>query len=165
MNLFNQVHFLSNKISRGNVLQILKMSTEDESIPNAYDLHFFLVDNKNKIFELSTINILTARIENAPLIIIPLFCIHNLTPTLNYEYDLDIVCSRLHFAASKLKLTTIIYPISPIKEQIDKVQKILALSDEWIPFALCAVGYAHDLKANEHFDLNTTHYNNWNQQV
>jgi len=148
--------FTEEKPSKENISLLLKAAMQSPSAGNQQAWHFTVIENKEKLIELSTISPYSMCIKNAPLAILVSYkedgIFNDLIPI-----DCAIACENILLEAVELNMSGTFIAIYPDKKRIANLNKYLNLDTK--PFAIIPLGYPLKEKTQEdRYDINKIDY-------
>ena len=137
--------YLNKEIEEEKIIKILKAGFAAPSARNEQPWEFYVVQDKNKIIELSKISEYCAFAKDAPIVIIPCFKINEE----RYEFnliDLSAATENILLEVSALGLGACWCAASPRQDRVEAVEKIINIKEGLKPFALIPIGYPDEEK-------------------
>ncbi|MGD1823121.1 MAG: nitroreductase family protein [Pleomorphochaeta sp.] len=141
--------FLDKKVEDEKLITILKAAMQAPSACNQQPWEFIVVENSEKKEALSKTSPHTSFAKNASSIIVVLSKKNDLKAEKFIDQDLGACIENLLLETVNLNLGATWMGIYPIPSRVDYVKNVLDINKEVIPFALIAIGYPLDNKANK----------------
>lgn len=137
---------------------MLKAAMAAPSACNQQPWEFYIVTNKTIIEQLSMISKYSRCAKNAPLVIVPCFRTKGIVPEY-FNLDMSAAVQNLLLEADELGIGTVWMGVSPEKDRMDKVEKILNLPEDLKAFALVPCGYpAEERPQQNRYEEARVHY-------
>lgn len=137
---------------------ILKAAMAAPSARNQQPWEFYVVTDKAVIKELSMASPYATCAKDAPVVFVPCFRTEGLLPDY-FNIDMSAAVQNMLLEADELGLGTVWMGISPNKERMEAVAKILNLPGKLRAFALVPCGYPAEERAQENrYDTSRVHY-------
>lgn len=152
----------SRAVEKEKITELLKAAMAAPSAGNEQPWHYILIDDRNILNEIASVNPHAAMLKEAPLAI--LVCA-DLTKEKHDGYwvqDLAASTQNILLEAVSLGLGTVWIGVYPNETRINELVKIFLLPQNVIPFSIVAVGYPAEYKdENDRYDESRIHYNKW----
>lgn len=149
--------FTEQKISKEDILTILKSAMQAPSAGNQQPWDFIVIEDKDTLAKLSEVHSGAWLLKDAPL------CIHilmreNLAKGAMAPQDLGACAQNILLEAVNLGLGGCWVGVYPLEDRVLKVKEILRIKNG-IPFANIAIGYPlKDADVQVRFDESRIHY-------
>ena len=141
------------------IKQILKAAMAAPSAGNQQPWEFFVVTDKEKIQKLSACSPYAGCSAKAPVVIVPCYRTSGLRFPEYDTIDLAIATENILLEITSLGLGGVWLAVVPIKDRIEKVDAVLGIGKDIHAFALVALGYpAEDKAQQDRFDESRIHY-------
>jgi nitroreductase len=154
--------FINENIELQRVEEILKAAMYAPTARNQQTFEFIVINNRQKLDELSEIHPYAKMLKTAPLAI--LVC-HNQTKVKSDGFwiqDLAAVTQNILLQSYSIGLGSVWLGVYPRDDRENGIKKYFNLPDEIIPFSLVALGYADENpETTERYDHKKIHFNQW----
>ena len=138
--------------------QVLRAAMAAPSAGNQQPWEFYVVRDKAKIEALSKYSPYSGCAANAPVVIVPCYRTDGLRFPEFDTIDLAIATENMLLAITDLGLGGVWLAVAPIKERMEKVEAILGIGKDLRAYALVAMGYpAEDRAQQDRFDESRIH--------
>ena len=135
-------------VEQEKIEQLLKAAMAAPSAKNQQPWVFYVVRNKDVIQELTTTSPYVKFAKEAPLVFVP--CYKSDLPCEEYaDIDMSACVENLLLEADHLGLGCTWCGISPNKERMDNVRKVLNIPEHLHAFALVPCGYPNEEKVKQ----------------
>lgn len=153
--------FEDRPVEEEKIQQILKAAMQAPSAGNQQPWEFYVVTNKEAIKQLSETHQYSGAAARAPVVIVPCYRTENLRFEDYAEIDLSIATENLWLEVISQGLGGVWMGIAPLKNRIEKVDKILGIGEGLHAFALVPIGYPAEIRSQQdRFDEKRIHYIN-----
>ena len=149
------------KIEKEKTETLLRAAMQAPSAGNQQPWEFIVVEDKDKLKELSNMSPYTKLIANAPLAIVILGNEERMRFPENWEQDLGAATQNLLLQAVDLELGAVWMSAAPLRERMEYVTKTFCLKETLKPYCVVAIGYPLDEQGNkfiDRFDTTRIHY-------
>lgn len=136
-------------VEKEKLMQILKAGMQAPSACNQQPWEFYVVTNKEKIAELSKTTPYTGCAAKAPVVIVSAYRLEGLRAPAFAQIDLSIAQENIWLETDAVGLGGVWFGIAPIEESMKKVEEILELPEGVHAFAMFALGYPAEQRAQE----------------
>lgn len=127
---------------------------------NQREWEFIVVNDRELLKLLGNNNPYAAPAGRAPLVIIPVINRKRVSHGAYCDQDMGAACENILLEATILGLGSVWLGISPRKERMEQVSRVLHLPEYIEAFAMLAIGYSKDtLEEKNRFDEKRVHYN------
>ena len=144
--------FLDKEVEMEKIDRLVRAGMQAPSAKNQQGWKFAIVNNKEKIVELSKFKTYAAPLANAPLGIIVLGDMDNMDVPHYWQQDLSAAIQNIMLEAVSLELGSGWLGVAPNEEIMDKVSDIIKLDKNLAPLAVLAIGYPSKTDANKFID-------------
>ena len=135
------------------IQQIFRAAMAAPSATNQQPWEFFFTDSREMIEKLADCSPYAAFLKEAPLAIVPCYRTEGLRAPSYADIDLSIATENLLLEACSLGLGTCWIGISPIRERMEAVNRVLGNPEHLQAFAIVACGYpAQERPQQDRFD-------------
>ncbi len=139
--------------------QMLRAAMAAPSTANQQPWHFYVVTNRETLFELAQVSPYAWPAAKAPVVIVSAWQSEGCRFPHWAQIDLAIATEHLWLAADALGLGGVWLGIAPEEDRMAKTADILGLPEGRQAFALFAFGYAAELRRQEdRFKAERIHY-------
>lgn len=140
--------------------KLLKAAMTSPSAKNQQAWEFFVIRNKDILQQLSEATPYSMCVKNSSVAIV--ICYKKESIAKEYlDIDCAIATENILLEAEHLGLGAVMIGVSPIKENKEKVEKILNIDSNLSAFTIIPIGYPLKEKVQEdRFDKNKIHYIN-----
>ncbi len=135
-------------IETDKIEMLLKAAMQAPSARNQAAWEFIVVENKEKLKELSTYKENIPFVEKCGCSIVILGDKDKMTVPNSWQQDLGAAAQNLMLQAVELGLGTVWCGAWGTDERVENLKKIFSLPDNLMPYAVIAVGYPAAEKAN-----------------
>lgn len=151
--------FETKPVEREKILQILRAAMQAPSTGDQRPWEFYVVTNREKIFELSKCHKYAGCAANAQVLIVPVYRNEGLWLPEYAQIDMAIAQENIWLETDSLGLGGVWLGIAPQRERMEKVAEILGLPDTVTPFSIFALGYPAEGRPQENrFDEARIHF-------
>jgi len=151
--------YLEKEVEDEKIKLLLKAAMAAPSAGNQQPWEFYVIKNKEIIYQLSQCSQYENYLKNAPLAIVPIYRKEGLRFKDYAHIDMSICLENMWLEATELGLGCVWLGIAPIKERMATVNQIINLPDHLETFAIMAIGYpAEERKQQDRFEENRIHY-------
>ena len=141
---------------------LLRAAMYAPSAKDARPWHFVIVHDRGVIEQFMQVHPYSKMLEQAPVLIVVCGDKSREAAPGYYLEDCGAATQNLLLAACELGLGTCWMGISPVKERMEPVKKLLGLPEHIEPFCGIAVGYpAETRQVPERFDETRVHHDRW----
>jgi len=145
--------FSTKKVEEEKIIKLLKAAMQAPSAKNQQPWEFIVVEDENKISELSNASKYSVFSKEAPLLIVVLARKDNLKVSEYVPQDLGACIQNLMLEAVNLELGSTWMGIYPGEERVNFLSKALEIDEsKATAFALIAVGYPKKEELNKFVD-------------
>ena len=151
--------FEDRKVEPEKLEQLLRAAMAAPSAGNQQPWEFYVVTSKEKIKELSECSPYAGCAADAPAVIVPCYRTTGLRFPEFDTIDLAIATQNILLEITSLGLGGVWLAVAPIPERMEKVGTTLGIPDGLRAFALVALGYPAEARAQQdRFDADRVHY-------
>ena len=137
---------------------MLKAAMQAPSAMNQQPWEFYVVTNKDKIKELSKVSMYSGCAAGADVVFVPCYK-EKLIANDFAHIDLSAATENLLLEADEFGLGAVWLGVAPNNKVMEKVRKVLDIPNRLFPFALVAVGYPDEEKAQKsRYEEKRVHY-------
>ncbi len=140
------------KVEKEKIDKLLRAAMQAPSATNQQCWEFIVVEDKEKLKQLSNMTPYSKLIENAPLAIVVLGNEERMRCKEYWEQDLGASTQNILLEAVNLNLGSVWIGTAPLKDRMDYVSNIFNLKDNLKPFCIVSIGYPLDDNANKFID-------------
>ncbi len=144
--------FIDKKIEKEKIEKLLRAAMQAPSSGNQKPWRFVVIEDTNKIQELSTYSPFATSLAKAPLAIVLLGDTSVIKNEKYWPQDMSAATQNILLEATHLQLGAVWLSIFPNKQRIPIVQNIIEVPNEHIPFCVVALGYPKATNANTFID-------------
>jgi len=138
--------------------KILRAGMASPSAMNQQEWEFYVIKDKNKLMELSQVTPYSSFVKDAPAAIVLCSRKDIIRPEYK-DIDCAICTENMLLEMTELGLGGCMIGISPDREKIDRLNKVINISDELDSFTLIPFGYPYIQKEqDDRFDTYRIHY-------
>ena len=146
------------EVENEKIEKILRAAMASPTAMNQQEWEFYVVKDKNKLIELSLITPYSTFVKDAPCAIIVCSKKETTRPEFR-DIDCALCTENMLLEMAELDLGGCMIGISPDREKIDRLNKMIGVSDELDSFTLIPFGYPKFNKEQEdRFDKEKVHY-------
>ncbi|RQD71832.1 MAG: nitroreductase family protein [Tindallia sp. MSAO_Bac2] len=153
--------FETKPVEREKVEEILRAAMQAPSAHNQQPWEFLVVEDANKIKELSQLHQYTAPLAGAPVAIVVLMNRKRLKVEAFWQQDISAAVQNMMLQAVDLGLGTLWMGVAPKEEYMTKVKEMCQLPEEVEAFGLFAVGYTEKNRFKDRFDESRIHWGSY----
>ena len=140
------------KVEKEKIEKLLRAAMQAPSARNQQCWEFIVVEDKEKLEQLSNMTPNSKLIANAPLAIVVLGNEERMTCNEYWEQDLGASTQNILLEAVNLNLGSVWIGTAPHKDRMDYVSNIFNLKENLKPFCIISIGYPLDENANKFID-------------
>ena len=140
------------QVEKEKIEKLLRAAMQAPSARNQQCWEFIVVEDKEKLNQLSNMGPNAKLIENAPLAIVVLGNEERMTCKEYWEQDLGASTQNILLEAVNLNLGSVWIGTAPHKDRMDHVSNIFNLKENLKPFCIISIGYPLDDNANKFID-------------
>ncbi|MBB5336076.1 nitroreductase family protein [Pectinatus brassicae] len=147
------------KIEKDKLTLLLKAAMAAPSAGNQQPWEFCVVTNVHLLEKLSQSSPYAGCVKNAPAAIIACYNKNRLNMPECADIDMSAAVENILLAAEAIELGAVWLGIAPLRERMDKVNKILSLPKELETFAIIPIGYPQNKQPQQNrFDEKRIYY-------
>lgn len=150
-------------VEREKVEEILKAAMQAPSAHNQQPWEFLVVEDQEKLKELSQVHQYAAPLAGAPVGIVVLVNRNRLKAEAFWQQDIAAAVENMMLQAVDLGLGTLWMGIAPDEENMASVKQMCQLPDEVEAFGLFAVGYSDRNRFKDRFDASRIHWGTYKE--
>jgi nitroreductase len=158
--------YLDKKVSKEDIIDIIKAGMAAPSARNQQPRHFIVIDDKAVLAEIPKVHPHAKMLLEAPAAI--LVCADPTRENKSKGYwqqDCAAAVENILIAIASKDLGGCWLGIYPRDDRVEGLRVLLNIPEHIIPFALIALGYpAVEPKIREEYNLTDVKLNNWNQR-
>ncbi len=144
--------FLDKEVESEKITKLLQAGMQAPSAKNQQPWEFVVVQNKEKLTELSKFSRYSSCLEGAAVGIVVLANKDRMTMPEYWQQDLGAVTQNIQLQAVELGLGSVWFGTAPSEEKMQTVRNICELGENLLPYSVLAVGYPLDENANRFID-------------
>ena len=149
--------FLDKKVEEEKIHKILEAAMAAPSAKNGRPWEFYVVENKEKLIELSSATPYAMCVKNAPIAIVVCYQKERIAPEF-CEIDCALATENILLEMDHLGLGGVMIGVSPIEENMQNVEKTLNLPEHLRAFTIIPFGYPENEKIQpERFEIDRVH--------
>lgn len=150
--------YLDKEVEDEKIEKILRAGMAAPTAMNQQEWEFYVVKDKSKIEELSTVTPYSGFVKDAPCAIVVCTKLDTTVPVY-HDIDCAICTENLLLEMTELGLGGCMIGISPDREKIDRLNKIIDIEEGLDSFTLIPFGYPKfDKEQEDRFDSEKVHY-------
>lgn len=152
------------KIEDEKVEKLLRAAMQAPSAGNQQPWEFIIVQDKDKLLQLSQLSSYAKPIKHAPMIIIVLANKEKMRFSESWEQDLGAATQNILLEAVELGLGAVWLGVAPIEDRMSYIKNMFNLNENIKPYSVVAVGYPmidDENKFIDRFDEAKVHYENY----
>lgn len=152
------------KVEDEKIEKLLRAAMQAPSAGNQQPWEFIVIQNKEKLLQLSNLSIYAKPLESAPLAIIVLANKDRMRFSENWEQDLGAATQNILLEAVELDLGSVWLGVAPGEERMNFIKEMFNLNENIKPYSVIAVGYPMEDEENkfiDRFDETRVHYENY----
>ena len=153
--------FESQPVEREKVEEMMRAAMQAPSAHNQQPWEFLVVENPDKLKELSQLHQYTAPLAGAPVGIVVLMNRKRLKVEAFWQQDISAAVQNMMLRAVDLGLGTLWMGVAPEEESMAKVKEMCKLPEEVEVFGLFAVGYSDKNRFKDRFDASRIHWGSY----
>jgi nitroreductase len=151
-------------VEREKIQKILQAAMQAPSAGNQQPWEFIVVEDKQRLEQLSLVSPYAGPVKNAPLTIVVLANKSAMKFPENWQMDLSAATENLLLEAVHLGLGAVWLGIAPVAKRMDNIRTLFALPDYIEPFAMVAIGYPQDKnKFIDRFNSHKIHFEQYKE--
>ena len=137
--------------------------TAGMSAPSAcsqFPWEFYVVEEKEKLIELSKCSPFAGCVKSAPLAIVPCYRTVNLRARDFVLQDMSACTENILIEAENLGLGAVWLGIAPVEKRQQKIQAVLNIPKVFLPFSIISIGYSstENFSTDSRYNKNLVHY-------
>ena len=157
-------NFKDTKVEECKIEKLLRASMQAPSAGNQQPWEFIVIQDKEKLSQLSQMSPYSKLIAKAPLAIILLGNEERMKFPENLEQDLGAATQNLLLEAVELGLGAVWMSATPLEDRMNHITNMFNLNKNIKPYCVVAVGYAAEGQENkfiDRFDDSRIHYDSY----
>ncbi|MFV0255646.1 MAG: nitroreductase family protein [Erysipelotrichaceae bacterium] len=135
--------YLDQAVEEEKIELLMRAAMAAPSAHNQQAWEFYVVENSEKIQQLSKAHQYAKPAQSAPVVIVPCYYSTSKAPAFR-EIDISASVENILLQATEMNLGSLWMGIAPFADKIEIVRKILAIPADLVPFCLIAIGYPSD---------------------
>ncbi|MGK0467471.1 nitroreductase family protein [Clostridium sp.] len=150
-------------VAKEKIEKLLKAAMQAPSAANQQPWEFIVVEDKDKLKNLSNASPYSKMVANSAVTIVLLSRTEGVVFPPCIPQDMGAAAENLLLEAVHLELGAVWIGIAPVQERMDYIKDMFGLPEGIEPFALIPVGYPDNQKNEfiDRFDASRVHYENW----
>jgi len=154
--------YTSEKVSDKQLETILKAAMFAPSASNRQPWHFIVIDEKERLLDLTRLHPYAKALEEAPMAILVCGDEELSNKTEYWVQDCSAATQNILLAAHALGLGTVWLGVHPKKERIDPISKYFGLPETIHPLSLIALGHPSETPSTQdRFRKDRIRHNTW----
>ncbi len=150
--------FESTPVEREKVEEMLRAAMQAPSAHNQQPWEFLVVEDRDKLKELSQVHQFATPLAEAPLGIVVLLNRRQLKAEPFWQQDIAAAVQNMMLQAVDLGLGTVWMGIAPVEHNMARVKEMCQLPEDVEAFGLFAVGYSDRNRFKDRFDSSRVHW-------
>ncbi len=134
-------NYTDKKVEKEKIIQILRAAMQAPSAVNQQPWQFLVIENKEKLNEMSEMSPYSKMLTSASLAVVVLGDKSKLKAEMMWEQDLSAATQNLMLEAVNLNLGSVWLGVAPVEERMNFIKDLFNLSDNLMPFAVVSIGY------------------------
>lgn len=139
-------------VEQEKIEKILRAGMQAPSAHNQQPWEFIVVQNKERLQELSKLGLYTSSIAHSPVSIVILGNEDYMKKPSMWEQDLGAATQNMLLEVTELNLGAVWLGVAPDEEKMNFVKEIFNLPDNIKPYAVISIGYTLEDQENKFID-------------
>ena len=150
--------FLDKEVEEEKIEKILRAAMQSPSAKNQQGWEFYVIRDRDKLFELSSATQYSMCVKNAPMAIVIVYKEDCMEKDF-IHIDCAIAAENIMLEAVSLGLGSVMIGVAPVEKNQMNVKEILNLDDSVNAFTIIPIGYPEkEREQTDRFDLEKVHF-------